>query len=199
MAKIASVFIPAGYSLALSTDGSSSGQYVQFAPGAQYIPVTINVSSSYVVGPFNDPRTYNIVSDAGEITIGALTASGSYTAQDVADLAATYHPLVDSIEVCSADGAIASLHGIVKITKSASAAALTLAAPIDVTDDGKYINVLSTTAKAHVITATGLIMNGTAGSPLNSITFAAYPGAGVTLMAMGGYWYAIANRACTVA
>jgi hypothetical protein len=73
------------------------------------------------------------------------------------------------------------------ITK-AGVAALTLAAPTGNVDDGTTIDVTSTTANAHTITATGLLQTGT--SAVNLATFAAYAGARVTLTAYQGVWYA---------
>ena len=71
------------------------------------------------------------------------------------------------------------------ITKT-SAFLGTLAAPVSGTDDGIEINILSATAYAHSITATGLLQTGT--TSVNSITFPAQAGAGVTLMAYQGKW-----------
>lgn len=68
-----------------------------------------------------------------------------------------------------------------------SAAALTLAAPAVGTDDGKVIEIFSTTAFAHVLTATGLLKTGA--SAVNTATFAAVAGASLTLMAYNGLWY----------
>ena len=62
----------------------------------------------------------------------------------------------------------------------------TLAAPTATTDDGIVITVTSNTANAHTIQATGLLQTGTAS--VNLATFAAQPGAGLTLMAYQGKW-----------
>lgn len=73
----------------------------------------------------------------------------------------------------------------------AGVAALTLAAPTAGAqsaggDDGVTINFYSTTAFAHTITATGLLQTGSAA--VNAATFAAFAGAGVTLVAYNGKW-----------
>ena len=68
------------------------------------------------------------------------------------------------------------------ITKAA-VAALTLAAP---SQDGLNISVVSSTAFAHTITATGLLQTGSAS--VNVATFAASAGAGVSLQSFGGKW-----------
>ena len=75
------------------------------------------------------------------------------------------------------------------ITK-AGVAALTLAAPTATTDDGIEITLTSNTANAHTLTATGLLQTGTAS--VNVATFAAQPGAGLTLMAYQGKWNVMA-------
>lgn len=71
------------------------------------------------------------------------------------------------------------------ITK-AGVAALTLAAPTAVTDDGTEIVISSSTLFAHTLTATGLLSTGT--SAVNLATFAAFAGAGLTLKAYNGLW-----------
>jgi hypothetical protein len=70
------------------------------------------------------------------------------------------------------------------ITKS-SVAAYTLAAP---TSDGIRIELISTTAFAHTVTATGLLQTGTAA--VNVATFAAFAGARLNLRSYNGKWVA---------
>jgi hypothetical protein len=72
------------------------------------------------------------------------------------------------------------------VITAASAEALTLAAPTATTDDGVLIALMSNTAYAHTLTATGLLNTGSAS--VNTATFAAYAGAGLTLMAYQGKW-----------
>jgi len=76
--------------------------------------------------------------------------------------------------------------GSYAITK-AGVAVLTLAAPTSGVDDGVTINLSSTTAYAHTLTATGLLQTGSAS--VNLATFAAYAGARLTLTAYKGKWY----------
>ena len=71
----------------------------------------------------------------------------------------------------------------------------TLAAPTATVDDGVEITVVSTTANAHTITATGLLNVGTAS--VNLATFAANAGAGLTLMAYQGKWYVLCSVGIT--
>lgn len=53
-------------------------------------------------------------------------------------------------------------------------------------DDGKEIQLISTTANAHTLTATGLLQTGAAA--VNLATFAANAGAGLRLRANNGKW-----------
>lgn len=96
----------------------------------------------------------------------------------------------------TASGAIAIQNGTVYITK-AGVAAMTLAAPT-AAQDGTRIFVTSTTAYAHTITATSLLNNGASGAPYTTVTFAAYPGAGIQLEAVGLLWNVVSNVACTL-
>jgi hypothetical protein len=93
----------------------------------------------------------------------------------------------------TASGAVPIAAGFVNITK-AGVAALTLAAPA-AGDEGTVITLSSATAYAHTLTATGLIECGTAA--VNLATFAAYPGAGLTLRATNLKWRVLASVAIT--
>jgi len=94
--------------------------------------------------------------------------------------------LLADFNVISADQALpVNLPGRSIITK-ATAAALTLAAPAKA-DDGMLVEFISTTAAAHVITATGLLADGAGHT--DTLTFAAQIGASCLLMAYQGKWY----------
>lgn len=69
----------------------------------------------------------------------------------------------------------------------ATPAALILPAP-SLGDNGVAILFTSNTAAAHVITATGLLNDGTAGTPHNTATFASRVGASVQFIAENGFW-----------
>ena len=97
----------------------------------------------------------------------------------------------------SADGAIPVIGGSYKITKG-SAAALTLAAPTTA-QDGMVLNIVSNSDYAHVITATDLLDDGVTGGAKDTATFAAFAGAAITLMAVGGKWSVVSKNAVTVA
>ncbi len=72
------------------------------------------------------------------------------------------------------------------ITKG-SIAAFTLAAPTAGADDGLQIEIISSTAFAHVLTATGLLVDGA--GHVNTATFPAAGGGCVDLVAYNGKWY----------
>ena len=74
-------------------------------------------------------------------------------------------------------------------------ASLTFGAPMAGADDGNEIVITSTTANQHTLTATGLLQTGS--SSVNTATFAAQPGAGLTLMAYQGKWYIMASVGIT--
>ena len=99
------------------------------------------------------------------------------------------------ITAITASGAIAPSTPNEYIITKAGVAAMTLAAPVAGTDDGKQIEVSSSTAFAHTITATGLLQTGTAS--VNVATFAAFAGATLTLMAYGGKWMVLNSNAVT--
>jgi hypothetical protein len=77
------------------------------------------------------------------------------------------------------------------ITK-ATAAAVTLVAP-GKDQDGLVVTFTSLTAAAHVITATALLNDAVTGGPHGTITFAAFAGSGITMMAQNGLWNVMAS------
>lgn len=85
----------------------------------------------------------------------------------------------------TASGAVPVVAGQNVIT-AGSAAALTLAAPTTPAQDGILMEIQSSTAFAHTLTATGLLQTGSAS--VNVATFAAFAGAGLNLMAFNGKW-----------
>lgn len=72
------------------------------------------------------------------------------------------------------------------ITKG-GVAALTLAAPTAGADDGLEIEIVSATANAHTVTATGLFVDGAA--HVNLATWSANAGGTLRLRAYNGKWY----------
>lgn len=95
-----------------------------------------------------------------------------------------------ALTALSVNGAIPPSTPATYVITKAGVLADTLAAPVAGTDDGKVITVTSTTSFAHTITATGLLQTGAAANG-NLATFAAFPGAGLTLMAYQAKWYVL--------
>lgn len=191
------IYIPLGYLLTITPDANISGSYVRISnPGdsTAYSPYFFTASTAVTLGPFNEPRCYRIDAARGTYTTD-LTQSGMFTQVDDA----AKRNVVDTVTSYSADGAITVGQGIAVLSKSASAGAYTLAAPVDVTDDGKTLILTSTTARAHVVTATGLIQDGVTGGAKNTATFAAFAGASITLMAIGAKWHVLSKNVVTVA
>jgi hypothetical protein len=93
------------------------------------------------------------------------------------------------------NGAIPPHVGHTYVITKAGVLADTLAAPTATTDDGLEIWIVSNTANAHTLTATGLL--GTGSASVNLATFAAFAGAGLGLMAYQGTWLVIASVGIT--
>lgn len=99
--------------------------------------------------------------------------------------------------VYTADGAIPVATGTAVISKT-SAAAMTLAAPT-AAQNGMIIRLVSGTAYAHVITATGLIDDGVTGGAKNTVTLGAFVGAFAALMAYNLHWVLSGKTVATIA
>ena len=96
-----------------------------------------------------------------------------------------------------ADGAIGLYSHTAVITKG-TAAALTLAAPTATTHDGVIIEIISTTAAAHTVTATTVGFN--AGDAASDVgTFGAAIGNSLKVIAYQGEWYVLNNVNVTLA
>lgn len=97
----------------------------------------------------------------------------------------------------SADGAVTAKAGTVFVTK-AGVAALTLADPVTVTDDGKKLLVISTTANAHTLSnAAGSGFNA-GGSASDVGTFGGAIGDNIEVIAKGGKWLVITKTNVTL-
>lgn len=111
----------------------------------------------------------------------AAIPTGAFTPEAVQKL------LGGPIVPIAANGAVDSHTANRYIITKAGVAALTLAAPTATQDDGLLIEVSSSTAFAHTLTATGLFADG--GGHVNLATFAAQLGASILLQAYQGRWY----------
>lgn len=130
--------------------------------------------------------TINGIATATGISQGVNTA-----ATYVCSVAGNWEVPIASLVTSSpttigASGAVPAHVAHTYVVNKAGVAALTLAAPTAATDDGLEITLTSSTAFAHTLTATGLLQTGAAA--VNLATFAAQPGAGLTLMAFNGKW-----------
>ena len=119
----------------------------------------------------------------------ALTLTGALVADTY-----TASPVVTT---ASANGALTIADGVVKVTK-AGVCAMTLAAPT-AAQEGTIMRIVSNTANAHTLTATGLLDDGVTGGSKNVATFAAFAGASITLVAINLKWSVLALNAVTVA
>lgn len=124
--------------------------------------------------------------------------AGAFSADAMQDLMNLFHHSL-SPTTWAVSGAIdPHSAGLVLLTKT-SAAAMTLAAPTagdpPAGDDGHVVEIISTTAYAHTITVTALKM-GVTGSNLK-VTFAAFAGCALRLLAYQGAWYILSMNGGT--
>lgn len=97
-------------------------------------------------------------------------------------------------QLLTTNAALGVVTGKYLITK-AGVLADTLAAPTAGSQDGIIIQISSTTANAHTLTATGLFQCGTAS--VNLATFAAQAGAGLVIMSYNGKWIVLSSVGIT--
>ena len=103
-------------------------------------------------------------------------------------------PSTTPLQLLTTNAALPVVSGNYMITK-AGVLADTLAAPTAGSQDGIVIQISSTTANAHTLTATGLLQTGTAS--VNVATFAAQAGAGLVLMSYNGKWIVVSSVGIT--
>lgn len=104
-------------------------------------------------------------------------------------------PQIDDMQTIGQNTALLTIPGkntTFVITKATALATTVLPAPT-VAQNGLRLTFTSQTAAAHVITATALLNNGLTGSPFTTATFAAFAGAGFTLVANAGLWNVLAS------
>ena len=103
----------------------------------------------------------------------------------------------ETVIAYSANGAISIAPQVAVITKG-TAAAMTIAAPTATTHDGIIIEIVSTTAAAHTVTATTIGFNAAdAGGDVG--TFGGAIGDGLRIVAYQGEWYVLNNINVTIA
>jgi hypothetical protein len=125
----------------------------------------------------------------GFAKVPANSPDANETALTALDSALDAIDQIFAVEVESANGAIGIKEGTAFITK-ASAAALTLAAPVSglpsaAGDDGKCLRIIATTAAAHTVTTPANKLNGAT----HVATFGGAIGDCLELFAYGGVWY----------
>lgn len=142
---------------------------------------------------FSDDNT--VTTTPGAVLAGRIVTidSAGLCWVDISEAVKTAVPMAP--QTIAASGALfahASSNGVIN---KAGVAAMTLGAPTTGTDDGVVIDLHSSTANAHTLTATGLLQCGTAS--VNLATFAANAGAGLKLMAFNGKWIVLASVGIT--
>lgn len=125
------------------------------------------------------------------IAMEAATANN-----DVIEVMEYNSPVFNFVTAYAVNGALSLLPGTATLTK-AGVNAMTLAAPT-VDQEGLIIRVISQTANAHTITATGLIDDGVTGGSKTTATFAAFAGASIEFVASNLKWAVLAKNAVTI-
>jgi hypothetical protein len=100
--------------------------------------------------------------------------------------------------VYAADGAVSIDPALLHVLTKTSAGAYTLAAP-SAAQEGVQLLITAGTAFAHVVTATGLIQDGVTGGAKNTMTFGAFVGSSIHLIAYNLKWHVIAKNVVTIA
>lgn len=99
--------------------------------------------------------------------------------------------------LAGADGAITQKSGVCVISK-ATAAALTIADPTNLTDDGKRLTITSKTAAAHTVDNSAGSGFNAGGAASDVGTFGGAKGDTLELLAMGGVWYVTSKTNVTL-
>lgn len=102
-----------------------------------------------------------------------------------------------AVATFAVDGALTKTSGVKRLTKG-SAGAYSLAAPT-ANEEGTEVTIVNQTAFAHVVTATGLIDDGVTGGSKNTMTFGAFVGASIRVMAVNLKWVVVTKNVVTVA
>jgi len=159
-------------------------------------PVVVTLRGAGSTG--NDPLTVGAGSDVGldiQIPVAQTANAFQITKPDGTVIYALGPNGGAVLATLAVDGAVPVRPSAAYVISKAGVAALTLAAPNIVGDQGVTISINSLTAFAHVLTATGLLLTGSAA--VNSATFAAFAGAGLTLRAVNGKWLVVSSIGVT--
>lgn len=167
-------------------------------------------SGDVLVGVTTDATTVDYLITRAEGTlfdVGVLDANGSFKQasnlsagnQGPAGIVSLGALTFTPVQQLTVNGAIPPHTAAVYAITKAGVLADTLAAPTagapGVGDDGIVITITSDTANAHTLTATALLDTGSANAAV--ATFAAFKGAGLTLMAYNGRWKVLSQIGIT--
>jgi hypothetical protein len=196
----------------------TANSIIYFPAVNEGLPVVITnlASATYTltVGVTGNATTVSVAANSTAIIVhdkasgGVLLAGGSTGGSNLGNTAITgtlsvsgvttfsaFGPQTMSLTALTTNGAIGPHTSAHYIITKAGVLADTLAAPTATTDDGLIIDIVSSTAYAHTVTATGLL--GTGSASVNVATFAAYAGAGMRLMAYQGKWLVLSSVGIT--
>lgn len=172
MSKHYTIHVPKGFKLTLTTDSNSSGRYVYLGNPGQEAQSSGNITTSQSVriGPFNEARDYDIVSETGEI-VRALEFSGNYTKEDETEVA-DYLARVDNL-----DDLPVAVNGVITLSSNK---AYMFTNDLDLMGNrlvgGANTAILGTSSETSSITSTGLgdgtaLFTTTGTTPIQNITF----------------------------
>jgi hypothetical protein len=168
MPKHYTITLPKGYQLTLVADEFTSGSYVHIN-GSDSIGY-VAASKTFLIGPFNESRHYDIVSDTGTIS-HSQTCSGVYTKNDETNVS-DYLTRVDAL-----DDLPVAVGGVITLDSNK---AYHFTKDIDLLGDrllgGDNTAILGTSSETSSITSTGLgvgvALFTTAGTtPIQNISF----------------------------
>lgn len=177
--------------LIITTAGTAAGSVVT-TTGTQTL--TNKTLTTPVIASISNGGTVTIPSGAD--TLVARTSTDTLTNKTLTAPVITAGVVTPAVTTVTGDGAITIASGVVLLTK-AGVSANTVAAPSS--QDGTRMTITSTTANAHVVTFTGgTLLDGTDGANTTA-TFAAFPGASITVIAVGTTWHVESLNAVTCA
>lgn len=136
------------------------------------------------------------IAATGALLVGVALEAATADLDIIEVLRLTSGSAGSGVTAYAVSGALAVSQHTAMITK-AGVAAMTLAAPT-AAQEGMTLVVVSQTAYAHTITATGLIDDGVTGGSKTTATFAAFAGAAITLMASNLKWAVISKNVVTI-
>lgn len=156
------------------------------ARGTTTFPTTLDSAETYPSVP--DPTEAGMLAVQAKIGIDGSTDSTTLDYKVRRKVATAY----------AADGAISKDPALLHVLTKTSAGAYTLAAPT-AAQEGMILHIVAGTAFAHVVTATDLIDDGVTGGSKDTMTFGAFVGSAITLVAYNLKWVVLSKNVVTVA